>query len=220
MNTHLDHIVIGAATLDEGVRYVKRKLGVDIPPGGEHPQMGTHNHVMRLGDDVYLEVVAVNPAAAAPDRPRWFGLDDPFVCACLRHQPRLLTWVVNTADVAQLVQKSSYPFGPIEALSRGRLEWLITIPEDGGLPASGLLPTLIQWRVDSHPARRMANLGCELRGLEIYHAQMDWLGSILAEIGASPHIDLHALKKNTPPCLVAHIETPSGLKTLSSRPHI
>ncbi len=217
MNTHLDHIVIGAATLDDGVRYVKQELGVDIPPGGEHPQMGTHNHVMRLGDDVYLEVVAVNPAAAGPDRPRWFGLDDPFVCACLRHQPRLLTWVVNTADITELEPNLSNLFGRAEALSRGMLQWLITIPEDGGLPASGLLPTLIQWKVKAHPARRMGDRGCELRGLEIHHAQVGWLGSVLAEIGASPHVDLHALKKNTPPYLVAHIDTPSGLKTLSSR---
>jgi hypothetical protein len=49
MSIELDHIVIGAATLEDGVRFVKQKLGVDIPPGGKHPLMSTHNHVMQLG---------------------------------------------------------------------------------------------------------------------------------------------------------------------------
>ncbi len=44
----LDHIVVASLTVEEGVAHVERRLGVIVPPGGEHPSMGTHNHVMRL----------------------------------------------------------------------------------------------------------------------------------------------------------------------------
>ena len=100
MKTALDHIVIGAATVAEGVAYLQSELGATLPAGGEHPRMGTHNHLMQLSESTFLEIIAINPAAPAPARPRWFGLDEPFVQAQLRQQPRLLTWVVNTGDLA------------------------------------------------------------------------------------------------------------------------
>ena len=40
MQTQIDHLVIGARTLTEGVNYVKDLLGVDMPFGGVHPKMG------------------------------------------------------------------------------------------------------------------------------------------------------------------------------------
>ena len=45
-----DHLTVAALTLEQGIAYVQRALGVAIPPGGTHPLMGTHNHLMRLGD--------------------------------------------------------------------------------------------------------------------------------------------------------------------------
>jgi hypothetical protein len=46
---YLDHLTVAALTVDEGVDHVRRSLGVVMPPGGAHPLMGTHNHLMRLG---------------------------------------------------------------------------------------------------------------------------------------------------------------------------
>jgi hypothetical protein len=86
-----DHLVIGAASLRQGVDWVEGKLGVAMPPGGSHPRMGTHNHLTALGPDSCLEVIAVDPAAEPPARPRWFALDDPAERARLEARPRLLT---------------------------------------------------------------------------------------------------------------------------------
>lgn len=76
MQTCLDHLVIGAASLEAGVEYVKEVLGVDIPAGGHHEKMGTCNHLMQLGKDVFLEVIAIDKTLAAPSRPRWYGLEN------------------------------------------------------------------------------------------------------------------------------------------------
>src|SRR6185312_3978330 len=88
---YLDHLTVAALSLDEGVAHVRRALGVEIPPGGAHPIMGTHNHLMQLGNSVFLEVIAPDPGVT-PQRPRWFGLDDPDMHRRLACSPRLLTW--------------------------------------------------------------------------------------------------------------------------------
>jgi hypothetical protein len=216
MQTQLDHIVIGAATVAEGVAYVAAELGVAVPVGGEHPRMGTHNHVMRLSDRTFLEIIAINPTAAAPARPRWFGLDDPFVQAQLQQGPRLLTWVVNTRDLAAVHAQSMVPLGAITPQMRGELEWLITIPIDGHLPGAGLIPTVIQWQVEGHPARNMAERGCSLTDLALYHPYPDWLAQALTAIGAVAHITIARLPANQMPYMAATFQTPSGPKTLRS----
>ncbi|MFV2031774.1 MAG: VOC family protein, partial [Gammaproteobacteria bacterium] len=95
----LDHLVIAAETLEQGVDYLRSTLGVDIPKGGIHRTMGTHNHVMQLGKESYLEVIAINPDGIVPDHPRWFNLDEQLMRESLQRQPRLITWVVNTPDI-------------------------------------------------------------------------------------------------------------------------
>ncbi len=217
IGTHLDHIVIGAATIEQGVDYIQELLGVRVPQGGEHPRMGTCNHLMKLGPDIFFEIIAVNPAAPAPLRPRWYALDDPFVQIALRKKPQLLTWVVSTSDIISLKARSLVHLGVIEPMSRGSLEWMITIPEDGSLPGAGLLPTLIEWHSDVHPASYMPNLGCSLLGLEIFHPYVDWVKNVLSAIYAFQHVKLYTLPTNSTPYLVAHIQTPSGVRELNSK---
>lgn len=63
-----DHIAISAITLDEGVKAVEAALGARLAGGGEHAYMATHNRLLGLGD-LYLEVIAANPAAPGPNGP-------------------------------------------------------------------------------------------------------------------------------------------------------
>lgn len=86
----LDHLVVAARDLDSGARWLERQLGVPLVPGGAHVLMGTHNRLLRLagGERLYLELIAIDPAAAPPSRPRWFGLDDPALQARLAGRPR------------------------------------------------------------------------------------------------------------------------------------
>ena len=43
-----DHLVIAAATLNDGVLWCERMLGVTPGPGGTHPLMGTHNRLLNI----------------------------------------------------------------------------------------------------------------------------------------------------------------------------
>ena len=69
MTLTLDHLAISATDLASGVAHVESVLGVALAGGGEHAHMSTHNRLLHLGD-IYLEVIAINPAAPAPAWPR------------------------------------------------------------------------------------------------------------------------------------------------------
>ena len=76
MASRFDHVVIGAAQLGDAAAIVEARLGATLTGGGKHPLMATHNRLMRLADG-YLEVIAIDPDAPAPDRARWYELDNP-----------------------------------------------------------------------------------------------------------------------------------------------
>ena len=216
MKTGIDHLVIGAADLAQGIDFVKERLGVNMPYGGVHETMGTHNHLMQLGGDVFLEVIAVNPGIEPPGHPRWYGLDDPYIRRQIQVRPALLTWVVNTTNIETLLHQAVFSFGKPALLSRGNLSWYFGLPDDGRLLAGGMLPYVIEWRTDSHPSKYMADAGCRFERLDIYHPCPSWLQSILESIGAAALVTIHPLQKNTSPYLVAHILTPKGTRELRS----
>src|SRR5215469_5536502 len=166
MKAFLDHLVIGAARLDEGARWLEERLGVPLSPGGEHAKMGTHNRLLRLSSSSYLELIAVNAAAPAPDQPRWFGLDASGMAARLQ-TPCLLTWVASVKGLSNPGFDPGYDAGEVHAMSRNGLSWLITIRGDGTGSEGGALPSLIEWPEGIHPAAALPDCGVSLKALEL-----------------------------------------------------
>jgi hypothetical protein len=179
-NLELDHIVIAATSLETGVDYIQQRLGVRIPAGGEHPLMGTHNCLMRLGPSAFLEVISIDPAAPAPSRARWYGLDDPALQAQLHEQPRLITWVMRSDNIERDAQAVGY--APEESIdvSRGTLNWRLTVPEDGHLPWSGVFPHIIEWNDGARPWEAMADFDCGLEKLTLSHPDEEALSEAMA----------------------------------------
>jgi hypothetical protein len=157
----LDHLVVAARTLDEGAAWIESKLGVAMAGGGKHALMGTHNRLLRLDAGRYLEVIAIDPQASAPSRPRWFELDTPAMQARLTQGPQLIHWVERTDDIE--VELRDYP-ETVEVLSfsRGPYRWRMGVARDGSLPAHGAIPTLIQWEGSLHPWSSLPDSGCAL----------------------------------------------------------
>jgi hypothetical protein len=214
----LDHLVIAAETLQQGVDYIQSTLGVEIPKGGVHATMATHNHLMQLSNNVYLEVIAIDPKATPPDRPRWFNLDDALMRESLHRQPRLITWVINTPDILATTDQSILHIGNPTELRRDDLSWQIGLTDDGRLLANGLVPYIIQWNTNRHPSQAMANPGCRLLSLEIHHNRADWLQSVLASIKADHLVSIHPLVDSESPYMSATIESPAGTISLNSKP--
>ncbi|MGR9115615.1 MAG: VOC family protein [Gammaproteobacteria bacterium] len=207
----IDHITITSPSLDTGAEFVRQTLGVEPQSGGEHPAMGTHNLLLRLGDSQYLEVISPNPEAEAPQRPRWFNLD----CLEPGASPMLSTWVVCPADIHAMASASSESLGTIEPMSRGALNWLITLPDDGSIPLDGVAPALIEWHTDIHPASRLENHGLCLNKIEIFHHEPARVIRLLASLNIDGPISVSTLSSNSFPHLIAYIDTPRGMRKLS-----
>lgn len=204
-----DHIAIVAPTLDAGCAHVLAVLGVEPQPGGEHERMGTHNRLLRLGESLYLEVIAPNPAAPKPPRPRWFALDTLAPDA----PPKLAAWVARTGDIRAARAATDEALGHVESMSRGDLEWLITIPADGALPLGGAAPVLIEWHTDTHPALRLDDRGLALERLEIRHPDPARIERLLGTLAIDGPVAV-VREPAAAPRLTAHIRTPRGLRVL------
>lgn len=227
MSAQLDHLVIAAASLDEGVAWCEATLGVTPGPGGAHPLMGTHNRLLSVASEdfprSYLEIIAIEPGRK-PSRPgtrRWFDLDDPLLQASLvRRGPRLVHFVARVPDASAAVQALAHDprmhidRGPLLVASRdtpaGRLEWQITVRDDGQRLFYGTLPTLIQWG-PVHPTDAMPASGLALRSLQAAHPRAADLAAALSAIGMRGV----AVQPGAPE-LVAVLDTPRGPVTLSS----
>jgi hypothetical protein len=203
-----DHLVLAARDLDAAGAWLEDRLGVELRPGGRHAHMGTHNRLLGLGEGFYLELIAVDPAAPAPRRARWFGLDAPDMPA---DRPRLIHWVARCDDIGLEHSTCRHDPGAILAMERGDFRWRITVPDDGHLPGDGLLPSLIQWDVSFHPAQRLPESGCRLMKLEGFHPSPGEVRDGLAALGLERHLDLHS---GAAPELVAYLKTPRGLVEL------
>lgn len=222
MSAVLDHLVVGARTLEEGTAWAQATLGVTPQPGGAHPLFGTHNCLIRLDGPAasYLEIIAIDPTAtpmrAAPLK-RWFDLDDPGVQARLTAQgPQLLHAVVRVDDIDvahHALAVHGIDRGRILQASRptpqGELRWHITVRDDGQRLCKGAMPTLIQWGA-AHPADAMSVSGVSLQALALAHEDAPHLQTALAAIGLTG-VPVH----DAGPALRAWLCTPRGLVELA-----
>jgi len=199
----VDHLVVSSATLSEGVAYIEDLLGVSMSEGGDHPLMGTHNALLSLGPSAYLEVIAVNPAADAPDHARWFDLD------YFTGPARLTNWALRVPDLHQALQRAPEGSGDELQLSRGDLHWDMAVPADGRLPFAGCAPGLLSWKGDM-PAPRLPDHGLRLAALEITHPEAEALAVALHPLVEDKRISVHS----GAPGLAGWIDTPAGLVQL------
>lgn len=213
----VDHLVIAAHSLEQGVAWCEATLGVTPGLGGQHPLMGTHNRLLRIDgpgfDASYLEIIAIDAAAPVPDRARWFGLGDAALQGALRNSPRLLGAVMRTRHLDELRQSLlalGQDPGPALAAERptpaGRLAWRILVRDDGSWPGSGRLPTLIEWS-GRHPTDAMAPSALQLQSLALGQLTAD--ESTLLQLPA-------ALLQPGGPALRCTLRTPLGVVTLDT----
>ena len=209
-NNKIDHFAIGADNLDQGVAAMKEALGVDVPRGGKHDAMSTHNCVMQAGNESFFELISIDPDVPAPGRTRWFTLDDPGTQARLAERPRALCWVVNTDDLDGVIAASPVDLGDVVDFARGDRTWRLTVPSDGSLPMGGLLPAFIEWSPGPHPSTGQQNLGVTLTRIHLRHPEPSKLRDILRALSVE-HL---ATVSEGPTALSFELDTPNGTVTL------
>lgn len=202
MPATLDHLVIAARTLQEGRAWLEGRLDVPMQDGGKHGTFGTHNALLSLGPNGYLEVIATNPDAPAPSRPRWFGLDTPELRERLEGGPALIHWVAAVTALE--------PGPQVLELARDENRWALTVPEDGGLPMGGVAPSRIVWHTPP-PPERLTDVGVRLGRLRLGTPTPDALRAVLDRLNFMGEVEVHEAPQ---PELHAVLETPGGLVTL------
>lgn len=195
----LDHLVVSSASLAEGRAFIEDLLAVPMTEGGDHPIMGTHNALLSLGPDLYLEVIAVNPDAPAPDHARWFDLD------YFTGPARLTNWAVRVPDLHEALLHAPKGTGDELPLERGVYRWDMAVPTDGRLPFTNCAPGLLSWHGDM-PAPALPDQGLRLSALEISHPEAEALGVALQALVRDVRISV----RDGVPELKAWIETPKG----------
>lgn len=220
METKIDHLVLGTSDLDRGSLWVERFLGVKLSAPAQHVRMGTHNRLLSLGPDCYLELVAIDPLGQPPFMHRWFGMDTRDVQDRIAARPRLIGWVARTGEIEALTEKTGGLLGGVYPMERGAgpeaYRWRITIPNDGYPIEGGLVPNLIQWDVSFHPCDRLPDQQCRFEWMEAAHPNPAKVTYLLGELGLTKTLTLTPTPPYSGMTMCAYVRTPSGVKTLMS----
>ena len=209
----LDHLTVIAPTLAEGVAHVRACLDLDVPFGQRHAYMGSHNHLLQLGDMTYLEIVALDPDGENPGRRRWFGLDDQAkVRADWEEGRRLRSWVARVDLLGDVIAGREAIFGEKVSLPAVNSAFDFAIPQDGSLPLDGAAPSLIDRRGKPRSMATIADLGARLVSFSLEHSEPDAIATLYRELDI-----------DRPPSILrgpklryrAQIETPAGSRELT-----
>ncbi len=199
----LDHIVYAVPDLAQAVADLQERLGVCATVEGKHTGLGTHNALLSLSDEAYMEVIGPDPGQPPPAMPRPFGIDT-------LTEPRLITWLAKATDLDKQVEQArarGYDLGKITPMHRDlpdgtRIEWRLVIPAQP--LGEGLVPVLIEWHTTLHPAKTSAR-GCRLVELHGEHPRPETVRPILEAMGLSLDI-----RPGAAPALSATLDTPKG----------
>lgn len=203
IDPEIDHLILGCSQLDQGIRWVKERFGIEPIVGGRHPDYGTHNALVSIGEMSYLEIMAPDPAAASLPERSLFGLRE-------LSAPRLVTWVLRRGPIeesAELVDAAGVAMGQVLPGMRQRpdgsiISWKLTDPYADRL--GGAVPFLITWGDSIHPALTAPRIGT-LASLAIESPWVERLERALRTL------DLTVPVTQAPRTqLYATIRTPSG----------
>src|SRR5215472_4194 len=201
----IDHLIYGAPDLACAVADLEERLGVRAQAGGQHIGLGTHNALLALGPQTYLEIIAPDPGQPEPSVPRPFDLDGV-------SRGGLVGWAIACRDINAAVAKArsrGYDPGEVASMQRAAptgavLRWRLT----PGPVAGGLVPFLISWGDTEHPARS-APRGLILESFHLEHPDPASLEPLLNALGADAEI-----RPAATPALIAHLGGPKGSTVL------
>jgi hypothetical protein len=208
----LDHLILGCNELDRGVRFVEEHTGVRAAPGGVHPDRGTMNALLSLGERHYLEIMAPDPNRKAVQTWASHQLE------ILRNlaTPRLVGWAVYPTDIEKLAKKFRDAGVAIQGPwpgSRTRPDGRVVVWKSFSLADDrhGLLPFFIEWSADSvHPSSD-APPGCHIERFAAAEPDTAELSKAFRQI----EIDT-TVERSERPQLRAQIVGPKGRLELTS----
>lgn len=202
----IDHVILGVRSLEAGISEFTGRTGVTPVRGGRHRGGGTENALVKLGDGLYLEIIAAVPG----ETPRSFA----GIMAMERLTPA--GWALGVRDLP----------GVIERLKAANLQHMGPLPGSRQTPGGSLLswragfvggpgleraPFLIEWgEGTAHPSSTSPG-GCSLSRLTVAEPDPGKLNDYLTLVG----LDLKAGVAGAPR-LAFTLACPKGEVTFSN----
>ncbi len=206
---NIDHFMYAGPDLDVLSQGFAALTGVEAAPGGQHPQIGTHNRLIGSNGPMYLELIAPDPTSAARSDLRAGIAQLPRPClhrfimdatgADLDHLVRVYAKVGISAQVHDMHRIT--PDGTT-------LRWRLLVPDENryGLFA----PFFIDWLHTPHPCTRLAP-AFETLGIEAGHPGSEALRALWQDLAVP--IPLHSADA---PYLRLALKTRRGQVVLTS----
>ena len=202
-----DHFLLGCSSLETGIIFIKDLTGVEAMKGGRHPNIGTHNALISLGGNSYLEIIAPDPEAT--------NLVPAYLFLKELHTPSLFLWAAGTDDMDELlkrIEKAGYPSSGINPGSRQRpdgsvLKWRALSIET---PVSeGVVPFFIEWDKSSRHPSFDSPKGCTIVSFEIEYPEPAKLKEVFNQLTIDEPV-----KRGEKAIIKLKIKSPKGIVSL------
>lgn len=243
----LDHLLYVGPDLDELVGGLAHLSGLHATVGGRHPGQGTHNALLGLGKDRYLELMAPDPHQAgvaahetgparggtppgstAPGTTRPGTTPPGTFLGSIAYAttPQVFTWCAKARNVDAFAAAAralgldvTIYGGSRETPAGATLRWDLMIV--GGHGLGGQVPFFIDWHDSPHPARTM-RADLVLTGLRLLHPDPEALDDLLHALDragglAADEASAVTTVRAAQPALVASLAGPLGPFQLSGR---
>lgn len=200
----IDHIVFAVKDLQEGSAYIQSLLGCQVIPGGKHLNNGTHNAVVNLGNNIYLEIIAADPGNNNVPKPRWMGVD-------VIDQSTVTRWAIKSDDLAPdlaTLKKYNPALATSFAGSRKKqdgstLSWNMALPLPS--PTVEIAPFITDWKDSIHPTATLPE-ECELMSIEFYASELNKLKQLFSALAVEYDIQSSNVER-----IKLKIKSPNGL---------
>jgi hypothetical protein len=198
----VDHLLLGVADREAGIRWIEERTGVRAVIGGSHPGVGTCNALLSLGGRHYLEIIAPDPEQTQ--------LAARYQILRSLNTPRLITWAAAT-DNAETTSKRCLEagldvLGPTQGSRQrpdGKMMRWVTLSVKTEFET--VIPFFIEWdRTVTHPAADSPQ-GCRLQTLTLTHPQPARVREMLARMGIDATVT-----SGVEGSLMALLQTPKG----------
>lgn len=205
MTKKIDHIVYAVTDLEAAMDEFEKLSGLRPVFGGYHTTKGTKNALVNLGNECYLEILAIDQANTAIAPPRWMGID-------LVKTSQITRWSLKSNQLrkdSEILQKYHPEMGIIQAGQRktntgDTLTWKMILPL--ATPAVELVPFMTDWQHSAvHPTQNLPQ-ECALIGLSFTHPNSAEIQKIFDELGVNMNIE-----KGEKMMIKAKIKSPNGI---------
>lgn len=193
MKREMDHFVYCVPNLETEMDSFEKKTGCRPVFGGYHLTQGTKNALVNLGNQCYLEFLAIDKDNNKIKANRWMGID-------LIEKPTMTRWALKSSELereneilkAYNPQLANITGGQRKTPKGKMLKWKLTMPLPK--PAIELKPFLIDWQnSEAHPTDNLAQ-ECKIVWLEFRTPNPQMLSHIFAQFS----FDAKVVKGNSP----------------------